>query len=149
VVPPNASTIFFGIQSPRPRPPREKEEMDMTPEEMKMDVRRHFEAFVNQKHVDIADETVSPDFVDHDGPGGKPADREVDKVMMRGMHARYPDLHVTIEDMIAERDKVACRNVWRATDPASGNKLSFKGIVIWRFAQGKLVERWASVEPPR
>ena len=67
--------------------------------------------------------------------------------MMRGMHARFPDLHVTIEDMIAEGDKVVCRNVWRATDGTK--KIQFKGIVIWRFADGRIVERWASVDPPR
>jgi steroid delta-isomerase-like uncharacterized protein len=121
----------------------------MTSDEMKAYVRRHFEAFVNQKNIDIADETLAEDFLDHDGGGGKPVNREEDKAMMRGMQARYPDLHVTIEDMIAESDKVVCRNVWRATDPASGKKLSFKGIVIWRFAHGKIVERWASVEPPK
>jgi len=121
----------------------------MTSDEMKVYVRRHFEAFVNEKNVDIADETLAPDFLDHDGPGGKSIDREGDKAMMRGMHARLPDLEVTIEDMIAEGDKVVCRNVWRATDGASGKKISFKGIVIWRFANGRIVERWASVEAPR
>ena len=121
----------------------------MTSDEMKAYVRRHFEAFVNQKNVDIADETLAVDFLDHDGPGGKAVGREEDKAMMRGMHTRYPDLHVTIEDVIAEADKVVCRNVWRATDPTSGKAISFKGIVIWRFAHGRIVERWASVEPPR
>jgi hypothetical protein len=71
---------------------------------------------VNAKNVDIADETLGESFLDHDGPEGKPIDRAGDKAMMRGMHARFPDLHVTIEDMIAEGDKVVCRNVWRATD---------------------------------
>jgi predicted ester cyclase len=121
----------------------------MTSEEMKAYVRSHFEAFVNEKNVDIADGTLSPDFYDHDGPGGRPIDREGDKAMMRAMQARFPDLHVTIEDMIAEGDKVVCRNVWHATDPASAKPISFKGIVIWRFAGGKIVERWASVDPPR
>ena len=120
----------------------------MTSDEMKAYVRRHFEAFVNEKNVDIADETLAPEFFDHDGPGGKPIDREGDKAMMRAMHARFPDLHVTIEDLIAGDEKVVCRNVWRATELATGKKISFKGIVIWRFANGKIVERWATVEPP-
>src|SRR5450631_2428528 len=50
--------------------------IDMTSEEMKVYVRRHFEIFVNKKNVDIADETLAPDFFDHDGPGGKSIDRE-------------------------------------------------------------------------
>jgi predicted ester cyclase len=118
-------------------------------QEMKDFVRRHFAEFVNAKNVDVADETLAPDFLDHDGPGGQRANREQDKAMMRAMHQRYPDLHVSIEDMIAEGDKVVCRNVWRATDASSGRPISFKGIVVWRFAAGRIVERWASVEPPR
>jgi predicted ester cyclase len=121
----------------------------MTSNEMKAFVRRHFEEFVNQKKVEIANETLAPTFLDHDGPGGTSTDREGDQRMMRGMHVRFPDLHVTIEDMIAEDDKVVCRNTWRATDTVSGSPISFKGIVIWRFANDKIVERWASVEPPR
>lgn len=114
-----------------------------------MVVRHHFEEFVNAKNVDIADETIAEDFLDHDGPGGRPADRAGGKAMMRAWQERCPDLHVNIEDMIAEGDKVVCRNVWRMTDPQSGRKIELKGIVIWRLARGKLVERWATVEPLR
>ena len=121
----------------------------MTLEEMKAHVKRHFQEFVNAKNVDIADETIADDFLDHDGPGGRPTGREGDKAMMRAWQARCPDLHVSIEDVIAEGDKVVCRNVWRMTNPDSGSKVELKGIVIWRFAEGKLVERWASVEPAR
>ena len=121
----------------------------MTPDAMRAFVERHFQQFVNARNVDISDETIAEDFVDHDGPGGRPTDRAGDKAMMRAWQQRCPDLHVTIEDVIAEGDKVVCRNVWRMTDPESGKKIHIKGIVIWRFARGKLVERWASVEPPR
>jgi len=123
-----------------------KETEPMTPDAMKAYVKHHFDEFVNAKNVDIADETLADDFLDHDGPGGRPSDREGGKAMMRAWHKRCPDLHVTIEEMIAEGDKVVCRNVWRMTDPGSGKKIQIKGIVIWRLAKGKLVERWASVE---
>jgi hypothetical protein len=36
--------------------------------------------------------------------------------------------------MIAESDKVVCRNLWRWTDPASGKKMQFHGFVLWRFS---------------
>lgn len=120
----------------------------MTPDAMKALVKRHFEEFVNAKNVDIVYETVAEDFLDHDGPGGRPTDRGGDRAMMHAAQEPLPDLHVTIEDMIADSDKVVCRNVWRATDPGSGKKIQFKGIVIWRLANGKLAERWAIVEPP-
>ena len=50
------------------------------------------------------------------------------------------------DQKIAEGDKVVCRNLWRAT--SSGKKIEFRGIVIWRLAGGKIVERWASVSAP-
>ncbi len=60
----------------------------------------------------------------------------------------FPDMHVTIEDIIAEDDKVVVRNVWTATDPKSQKKLSFRGIVIWRIENRQLIERWAFLESP-
>ena len=54
----------------------------------------------------------------------------------------------TPQDMIAEDDKVAVQNHWTATDAVSGKKLQFRGIVIWRVASRKIVERWAYVEAP-
>ena len=50
--------------------------------------------------------------------------------------------------MIAEDDKVAVRNHWTATDGQSGKRLEFRGIVIWRIANRKIVERWAYLEAP-
>jgi predicted ester cyclase len=55
---------------------------------------------------------------------------------------------VQIEDMIAEDDKVVVRNHWTATDSQTGRKLAFRGIVIWRIAARKIVERWAYLETP-
>ena len=110
-------------------------------------VRYHFEEFVNRKNHDVVFETVAENFLDHDGPGGRPADREGDRQMMIALHRQIPDLHVSIEDLIVEEDKVVCRNAWTGTD-SSARRIEFKGIVIWRIADGKLVERWATVTPP-
>lgn len=119
----------------------------MTAEQAKAFVRHHFEEFVNNKNHDVVRQTLSDDFCDHDGPNGRPTDREGDRRLMIAVHEQIPDLHVTIEDMIAERDKVVCRNVWRGTTK-SGRPVEFAGIVIWRLAGGKIVERWASVALP-
>jgi len=67
---------------------------------------------------------------------------------MLAMYKAMPDLHVTIEDMIAEGDKVVCRNIWRWTDPSSGKKMQFHGFVLWRFGGDRIAERWATVTPP-
>jgi len=120
----------------------------LTLDEMKVRVRDHFEEFVNRRNAAIIRKNMTPDFHDHDGPGGKPAGVEIDEQMMRNMYQAMPDLRLTIEDMIAEGDKVVCRNVWRWTDPASGKKMQFHGFVLWRFENDKIAERWASVTPP-
>jgi predicted ester cyclase len=67
--------------------------------------------------------------------------------MMIGMYKAMPDLHVSIEDIIAEDDKVVCRNIWRWTD-GSGKKMQFQGFVLWRFEGDKIAERWATVTLP-
>jgi predicted ester cyclase len=121
---------------------------DLTPDQMKQFVRDHFEDFVNRRKADVIHRNMTPDFVDHDGPGGKPTDVAGDAQMMLGMYEAMPDLHLTIEDMVAEGDKVVCRNIWRWTDRASGKRMQFHGFVLWRFEGDRIAERWAAVTPP-
>jgi predicted ester cyclase len=118
-------------------------------EEMKQFVRDHFEDFVNLKQSQVALRNFSSDFMDHDEPGGPAIGPVAAKTMMEAAYQRWPDLHVTIEDIIAEGDKVMVRNKWAATEAASGKKIEFHGFVLWRFANGKIVERWATITPPR
>jgi predicted ester cyclase len=120
----------------------------LTLEQMKEFVREHFEDFVNRRKPEVIRKNMTADFFDHDGPGGKPTGVEGDEQMMVAMYKAMPDLRVTVEDMIAEGDKVMCRNVWRWTDAGSGNKMQFRGFVLWRFEGGKIAERWATVTAP-
>ena len=120
----------------------------LTPDQMKQLVRSHFEDFVNKQNAAVIHENMTPNFCDHDGPGGKPADVRGDEQMMLSMYKAMPDLHLTIEEMIAEGDKVVCRNIWRWTDIATGKKMQFHGFVLWRFEGNKIAERWATVTPP-
>ena len=120
----------------------------LTLEQMKQFVRGHFEEFVNRRNAAVIRKNMTPDFYDHDGPGGKPTGVDGDEQMMIAMYTSMPDLRLTIEDMIAEGDKVMCRNIWRWTDPASGKRKQFHGFVLWRFEGDKIAERWATVTPP-
>ena len=119
----------------------------LTLEQMKQFVQSHFEDFVNNRNAAVIHKNMTPDFYDHDGPGGKPTDLTGDEQMMVGMYKVMPDLRITIEEMIAEGDKVVCRNIWRWTD-SSGRKMQFQGFVLWRFEGDKIAERWATVTPP-
>ena len=116
--------------------------------EMKALVRRHFEDFVNNQKAEVIRRNMTADFLDHDGPGGKPTGVEGDEVMMRGMYAIIPDLRITIEEMIAEGDKVVCRNRWEGTNSKTGRRMEFHGFVEWRFERDKIAERWATVTSP-
>jgi predicted ester cyclase len=114
---------------------------------MKRFVRDHFEEFVNKRNAAVIHKNMIPDFYDHDGPDGKPTGIAGDEAFMIGLYQKIPDLRISVEDMIAEGDKVVCRNIWRWTD-ASGRKMQFHGFVLWRFEGDKIAERWATVTPP-
>ena len=120
----------------------------LSPEEMKQKVRDHFEDFVNRRKPEVIRTNMSPDFFDHDGPGGKPTGVEGDEKMMRAMYDAMPDLSLTIEEMVAEGDMVVCRNIWRWTEKSSGKKMQFHGFVMWRFEGERIAERWATVTAP-
>jgi predicted SnoaL-like aldol condensation-catalyzing enzyme len=122
----------------------------MTHSEIREFIRNHFEEFVNRKNVEIGNVNFAPSFVDRgaDVPPGTPPGPAGAIQYVAGALKRFPDLHVQIEDMIAEDDKVVVRNHWTATDSQTGKKLEFRGIVIWRIAARKIVERWAYLEAP-
>ena len=122
----------------------------MTHAEMKEFIRQHFEEFVNRKNLRIGEVNFAPEFVDHgaDVPPGMPPGPAGAIQYVGGALKKVPDLRVTIEDMIAEDDKVVVRNHWAGTDSASRQRLEFSGIVIWRIANRQIAERWAYLESP-
>jgi predicted ester cyclase len=67
--------------------------------------------------------------------------------MMESLYKFMPDIQVRVEDIIAEGENVMVRNFWSGTNP-HGTKMQFKGFVLWKLNDGKIVERWATVTPP-
>lgn len=125
-----------------------KADPGMSLDQMKQFVKNHFEVFVNQKDSSQAYRSFTDDFLDHDEPTGVAVGAEAAKTMMEAAYKRWPDLHVTVHDAIADGDLVVVRNVWTATEASSQQKITFSGFVMWRFANGKIVERWATLTPP-
>ena len=105
---------------------------------------------MNQKNPDIAAANFAPEFIDHDAdvPHGTAPGRAGAKQYVGGAYKRFPDIQVQIEDLIAEDDRVVVRNHWTGTDATSNQRIAFRGIVIWRIASRKIVERWAYLEKP-
>lgn len=121
----------------------------LSPDEMKAFVRQHFEDFVNSKKAEVIRRNMTPDFYDHDGPGGKAAGRDDNENLMRRMYDLMPSIQVTIQDMIVEGDKMVCRNIWHWNDAKSGTRMEFHGFVQWRFEGNQIAERWATLTSPR
>lgn len=72
------------------------------------------------------------------------------KAMMASWRAAFPDATLTVEDMVAEGDKVAARFSIRGTHkgpilgiPATGKQVEFPGMAMYRVAGGKIVDEWA------
>ncbi|HYK16474.1 MAG TPA: ester cyclase [Bryobacteraceae bacterium] len=119
-------------------------------QESKAFVQRHFEEFVNRQDLSAADRNFAADYLEHgsDVPPGLLPGPAGPKKYLAAAFQRFPDIHVTIEDILAEGDKVVVRNTWRATDRTTNQKIEFSGIVIWRISGGKLAERWAYLQAP-
>jgi ketosteroid isomerase-like protein len=64
------------------------------------------------------------------------------RAMYRGMFAYYPGSQLTLEDVLAESDKLACRYTVRGTNRKTGEDLNLPGVTIMHFRGGRVVERW-------
>jgi steroid delta-isomerase-like uncharacterized protein len=124
----------------------------MSIEQNKAIVRRMFEGY-NQGNLAILDDLMAADFVTHAVPPGMPPNGESQKCALRILHTAFPDYHVTVEDMIAEGDKVMARLTVQGTQrgdffgiPPTGMHVTLSAVDIFRFVDGKLVEYWLSTD---
>jgi steroid delta-isomerase-like uncharacterized protein len=116
-------------------------------------IREHYDATANVYRPAAIERQVAPDFVDHSHP--EIIGPEGVKAQIKALRIAFPDLTVTIEDMVAEGDLVAVRGTWRGTHqgafcgvPAIGRKIAFSGMVFWRLSGGQIRERWGLVDTP-
>ena len=115
-------------------------------------IRRLFEEEINHKNLRWMEGMVSAEYVSHNDSVGPVSDIEQSKKFLAAVFSAFPDTRVTIEDMIAEGDKVVVRNTWRGTFlgpwmgiAPTGQEVTWTGIVIWRITDGKIRERWANI----
>ena len=124
----------------------------MSLDDNKAIIRAYVETVWNQQQLDRADEFMAPDFLDHASlPGQAPGLAGATKKWAM-YQAGLPDLHVTINDLVAEGDKVGVRRTYQGTHkgellgvPPTGNHLQFAGISIFRLTRGKIAESWEQV----
>jgi len=111
-------------------------------------IRRLFEEALNQGHLAVVDELYTSNFVDHSTPSQIPGPKGV-KEYLTMVRADFPDVHVTIDDLIAEGDKVVVRTTWRATQQSSHEDITPSNtqvtrtmIHIFHLQGGKIHQEW-------
>ena len=120
----------------------------MSTEQNKSMLKRIFSE-LNKGNINVIDELFAEDFVDRYPAPGETPTKEGFKQFLSGTHKSFPDWRWSLEDILAEGDKVAYRFTMKGTDkggyigvPPTGKKVSFAGVGILRFANGKVLERW-------
>ncbi len=116
------------------------------PEENRALVQRAWESVSNP---DILDEFYAPDVIWHE-PDQDVHGLEEARQFVTMYKSAFPDLNATVEDVIAEGDKVVTRVTLRGTHqgeieefgPPTGRQIEIKGITISRIEGGKIVEDW-------
>ena len=125
----------------------------MTTEQNKAIVRRFFESLGGNDQAAL-NELLSADLVAHMPGMPGPLTREL---MLQGasvFSAAFSEGHYTVEDQIAEGDKVTTRTTWQAIHsagdfqgvPPTGKRVAASAISIERIQDGKIVERWLSYD---
>jgi predicted ester cyclase len=122
----------------------------MSTEANKVLVRRYREAH-NTNNLALLDEVVAADIKSHSGMPELPSGLQGGKVVHRTFLAAFPNGQVTTEGLIAEGDQVVERFSFRGTNtgllmhtPATGKKVTFTGVSVFRIANGKIVEHWGA-----
>jgi len=97
-------------------------------------------------------EIHDPSVIAH-GLGPEPLDFAALKRFYGGLWTAFPDLHITVEDMIAEGDKVSWRLLVTGTHqaefvgiPPTGTRVTFEAQYIFRFRNGLIAERWTNLD---
>ncbi len=127
----------------------------MSAEGNKAVLRREVEELYNHTgNLDAADGIFDPNYVGHEPTSGETRGIEGAKRFAATFREAFPDLECTIEDMIAEGDKVVMRfrgggthqGETEAFGPPTGRRMEMTGITIKRLSGGKIVEAWTNFD---
>ena len=124
-------------------------------EENKDLARRFMDEVWNKGNVDFIDKVVASNYVVYDpnSPEGMSGGVEGAKRFVEMYRSAFPDTQMTVEDLMAEGDKVVTRWTARGTHqgelmgiPPSGNRVEITGISVDRIEGGKFVEGWSNYD---
>ena len=112
-------------------------------------IRRMEDAIFNRRDLSAIDRFISPDYVLRTAPEGVPNGREAVRDSMAAYLDGFPDLHVAVEQLLAEGDRVVAVLSYSGTHggdlfgmPATGKRISVRQIAVYRIDGGRVVEEW-------
>ena len=113
--------------------------------------RRVFEEIISQGNLSLVDEIFASNYVDHDPANPDVSGPDGFKLLVSKYRSAFPDLRLTVNDVVAEGDKVVARWTWSGTHegdlegvPPTGKKMGGEEITISRLSGGKVEEDWAN-----
>jgi steroid delta-isomerase-like uncharacterized protein len=116
-------------------------------------VRRFFDEVINGRKMDLIDEVLTPDFIEHEETPGIAPGREGVKQFFDMMKQGFPDFRMDVEDMIEEGEKVVVRSAFTGTHtgdfmgiPATQKSVNVQVIDILRVSDGKAAEHWGIMD---
>ena len=103
----------------------------------------------DKDNVDALDDFLAPYYQRHRSPDTQPLSRAEQKALLIGFRTAFPDVTITVEDMIAEDDRIVFRSVMTGTHlgeflgiAPTGRQVTFSLLDILRIENGKIVEQW-------
>jgi len=133
----------------------ERRHSSLSADENKALIRRVYMEGFNKGILAVVDEVFTPHFVDHSTPDQAPGIDGV-KEYITAVCKGFPDISVTIEDLVATVDSVAVRTTWRGAHlgeyehiAPTGKQITRTMIQVFRVVEGKLSEEWSEGESLR
>jgi steroid delta-isomerase-like uncharacterized protein len=112
-------------------------------------MRRFYDEVINGRNLDLIDELLSDDFVEHEEFPGIPPTRDGVKQIFETFYAAFPDIHFRVDDLLAEGDLVAARVTITGTHegefmgvPATGRSVEITAMDLVSFEDGKGTAHW-------
>ena len=123
--------------------------MSATEAENKAQFRRAYEELLNGGNLEVAEDLVAPEFLNHEASPGRDRGPESMRGLATMLRTAFPDLHFTIEELVAEGDTVAGRLTMSGTHrgplmgmPPTGRSVRQDHMHFVRFQNGKAIEHW-------
>lgn len=124
----------------------------MSSESNKQVVQRIFEEGVNQGKPEVFDELIAPNYINHDVPVSEQGVAGF-KQAVGIFQSAFPDLRALVEDIVAERDRVATRGYFTGTHqgvfngiPPTGKQIKVPYADFWRIENGRASENWVRMD---